>query len=46
MKNIISLKSQKGLELLFSLQHWAKHMLEMFAERYISIFTKFHFDST
>ena len=31
------LKSQKGLELLSSLQHWTKNMLEMFFIKYTSI---------
>ena len=34
---VISLKLQKGLELVSSPQHWAKNMLEMFIIRYTSM---------
>ena len=38
---VISLKLQKGLELVSSLKHWVKNMLEMFFIRYTSIWTNF-----
>ena len=37
----ISLKSEKALELLSSLQHWIKDMFEMFVIRYTSIWPNF-----
>ena len=33
----ILLKSKKGLKLVFSLQHWAKNMLEMFVIQQTSV---------
>ena len=33
----ILIKSKKGLKLVFSLQHWAKNMLEMFAIQQTSV---------
>ena len=38
---VLSLKSQKGLELVSNLQHWAKNMLEMLVLRYTSIWQNF-----
>ena len=40
---IISLKSWKGLELVSSLQYWAKNMLEIIVIRYTSIWPNFIF---
>ena len=34
---VVLIKSEKGLELVFSLKHWAKNMLEMFAIQHTSI---------
>ena len=38
---VILLKLQKGLELVSSLQKWAKNMLEMFFIQYTSIWPNF-----
>ena len=37
---VILIKLQKGLELVFSLQNWAKNMFEMFVIQYTSIWPK------
>ena len=39
----ILMKSWKGLELVFSLQHYAKNMSEMFVIRHASIWPNFIF---
>ena len=41
----VLIKSYKGLELVSSLQHWTKNMLETFIIQHTYL-TKFHFDST
>ena len=38
---VILIKSQKGLELVSSLLHWAKNMLEMFVIQHTSIWPNF-----
>ena len=40
---IISLKSWKGVELVSSLQYWAKNMLEIIVIRYTIIWPNFIF---
>ena len=39
--NLIFIKSEKGQELVSSLQHWAKNVLEMFVLRHTSIWPNF-----
>ena len=39
---VILIKQQKSLELVSSLQHWAKNMLEMFAIEHTSIWPNFN----
>ena len=38
---LILMKSSKGLEIVFSLQHWAENMLEMFVIQKASIWPNF-----